>query len=116
MIEQFLRELYCPRNICDPPVKLAINEIRAAPEEQSEWRGHNQIVAQIHPRDFVAARVVKREQQQGQHTAVARHAAFPNAQDRQRLPHHFPLLEKKQTQGPPPYPPPHSPPPAQNPS
>src|SRR5262249_42422248 len=94
MIEQFLRELYCPRNICDPPVKLAIDEIRAAPEEQSEWRGYNQIAAEIHPGVFVATRVEKREQQQPQHPAVARHAPSPNAQDRQRLAQHSRLVKK----------------------
>src|SRR5262249_17727820 len=94
MIEQFLRELYCPRNICDPPVKLAIDEIRAASEEQSEWRGYTEMAAKIHQGDLGAAREEKREQQQAQHTAVARHAAFPNAKNRQRLAQHF-RLEKK---------------------
>ena len=63
MIEQFLRELHRPRNIGDPPVQLAINEVRASSEEQSYRRRYDEIVAEIQPRNFVTTRVVKREQQ-----------------------------------------------------
>src|SRR4029077_168477 len=78
MIEQFLRELHCPGNIADPTVKLAINEVRPPPEEQPNRRRYDEIVAEVQPRNFVTARVVKREQQQAQHPAVTRHSAFPN--------------------------------------
>ena len=63
MIEQFLRELHRPRNIRDPPVQLAIDEVGASSKEQSERRRYDQIVAEIQPRNFVTARVIKREQQ-----------------------------------------------------
>src|SRR5438034_472731 len=94
MIEQFFWELHCPGNIRDPPIKLAVDEISAAPEEQPDRRGHNKIIAQVRPRDFVPVRVIKSENQQAEHPAVAGHPAFPDAQDRQRLAQHFWLVEK----------------------
>src|SRR4029077_10973049 len=94
MIEQFLRELHRPRNIGDPPVQLAIDKIRASSEEQSHRRRYDEIVAKIQPRNFVTARVVKREEQYTEHPAMTRHPALPNAQDRQRLAQHFRLVEE----------------------
>src|SRR5262249_59420882 len=100
MMEQFLRELHCPGNIRDAPIKLAIDEISAAPEEQPNRSGHNQIVAQVCPRDFVPVRIVKRERQKPDHSSVARHTAFPDAQDRQRLTQHFWFVEENVAEAP----------------
>src|SRR5262245_42489669 len=94
MIEQFLRELHRPRNTGDPAVKLAVYEIRASSKEQSHRRGYDKVVAEVQPRNFVAACVIKREQHQTEHPTVTRHAAFPDAQDRQRLAQHFRLVKK----------------------
>src|SRR5213593_2333144 len=100
MIEQFFWELHCPGNIRDPPIKLAVDEISAAPEEQPDRRGHNKIIAKVRPRDFVPVRVIKSESQQAEHPAVAGHPAFPDAQDRQRLAQHFWLVEKNVAEAP----------------
>src|SRR4030095_7873698 len=94
MVKQFLGKLHRPRNIRDPPVQLAIDEVSASSEEQSERRRYDEIVAEVQPRDFVPPRVVSLKQQQSQHPAVTRHPAFPNAQDRQRLAQHFRLVEE----------------------
>src|SRR4029077_17259303 len=77
-----------------------INEVCASSEEQSERRGYDEVVTEIQPGNFVTARVVKREKQQSEHAAVTRHAAFPNAQDRQRLAQHFRLVEENVTETP----------------
>src|SRR6185369_8310957 len=61
MIEQLFWELHCPGNICDAPVKFAVDEIGAAAKEQTERRGYDQIVAQVRPRDFVPTGKVKSE-------------------------------------------------------
>src|SRR5437016_6856027 len=94
MIEQLLRELHRPWNICHAPVKLAIDEIRAAAKEQTKRRGYDKIVAQVQPRDFVPMGIVKSEKQHPDHPAMARHSAFPYPQDRQRLAQHFRFVEK----------------------
>src|SRR3954451_14372932 len=94
MIDQFLWKLHRPRNITDPSVKLTIHEVRALSEEQSQRRSYDEIIAEIQPRNFVTSRVIKREEQQPEHPAVTRHAAFPDAQDRQRLAQHFWLVEE----------------------
>src|ERR1043166_1553262 len=95
MIEQFFRELHPPARICYPAVKLAIDKIRAAAEEQTHRRGHDEIIAEVQPGNVMSARVIEREQQSEEHTAVARHAAFPNLQDRERLPPPLLRLGKK---------------------
>ena len=82
MIEQFLWELHRPLNTCDPPVKFAVNEIGAASKEQTNRRSNNQVVAVVHPRDFVTLCVVQGEKQQAKHPAVTGHAALPDAEDR----------------------------------
>src|SRR5437867_9070083 len=94
MVEQFLWKLHRPRNTRDTPIELAVDEIGAAPEEQTDRRSNDQIVAEVRPRDFVPVRVVKGEQQQAKHPAVAGHAALPDAQDRQRLAQHFWFIEE----------------------
>ena len=71
MIEQFLRELHCPWEICDPPVKFSVDKIGAAPEEKTNRCGYNQIIAEICPRDFVPMCVIKSKQQQSKHSPVA---------------------------------------------
>src|SRR5438552_4913922 len=58
MIEQYFWELHCPRNICDAPIKFAVDEIGAATEEQTDRRGNDQIIAEISPRDFVTVSVI----------------------------------------------------------
>src|SRR6266487_2320831 len=98
MIEQLLWKLHCPRNGCDTPIKLSVDEIRAAAQEQTNRRGHGEIVGQIQPRNFMSMRIVKSEEQQPDHAAVARHSAFPDAQDRQRLAQHFGSIEKNVTE------------------
>src|ERR1043166_6257300 len=98
MIEQFFRELHPPARICYPAVKLTIDKIRAAAEEQTHRRGHDEIIAEVQPGNVMSARVIEREQQNPDHSAVARHAAFPNLQDRERLPPQYRLLEKKRKQ------------------
>ena len=47
MIEQLLWKLHCPGNICNAPVKFAINEIGAPAKEQTKRGGHHQIVALV---------------------------------------------------------------------
>ena len=94
MIEQFLWKLHGPANIRDASIQFAIDEIRAASKEQPDRRSNNEIVAEVSPRNFVPVRVVKSERQQAKHPAVARHAAFPDAQDRQRLAQHFWFVEE----------------------
>src|SRR5437016_12706243 len=89
MIEQFLWKLHGPRNIRDASIQFAIDKVSAAPKEQADRRSNDQIIAEVCPRDFVPVRVVKSESQQAKHSAVARHAAFPDAQERERLAQHI---------------------------
>src|SRR5438128_843082 len=98
MIEQLLWKLHRPRKICDASIKFSVDEIGAAAKEQTNRRSHDQIIAQVHPRDFVPVRVVKSEEQQPKHPAVARHSAFPHSQDRQWLAQHFGFVEKDVTE------------------
>jgi hypothetical protein len=63
MIEQFLWKLHCPGNIRDAPIKLAIDEVGAAPKEQTNRRSNDKVVAEIHPRDLVPVRVIEGESQ-----------------------------------------------------
>src|SRR6266849_9020514 len=100
MIEQFLRELHRTRKICSASIKFAVNKIGAPAKEQSERRSHTKIVAQIPPRNFVTARVIKRESQQPDHSAVARNSTLPDTQDRQRLTQHLRFVEKNVTEPP----------------
>src|SRR6266403_3004459 len=79
MVEQFLWKLHCPGNIRYPPIEFAVDKIGAAPKEQSNRRCDDEIVAEVHPRDFMSMGVVQREKQQAEHAAMARHAAFPDA-------------------------------------
>src|SRR5437870_1224970 len=69
MIEEFLWKLHRPWNIRDASIQFAVDEVRAAPKEQANRRSNNQIIAQVRPRDFVPACVVKSESQQTKHTA-----------------------------------------------
>src|SRR5438067_8953087 len=98
MIEQLLWKLHCPGNICDASIKFSVDEIGAAAKEQTNRRSYDQIIAQVRPRDFVPVRVVKSEEQQPEHPAVARHSAFPHTQDRQWLAQHFGFVEKDVTE------------------
>src|SRR2546427_5142086 len=98
IIEKLFWKLHRPRNICDAPVKFSIDEISAAAKEQTNRRSYDQIVAQVQPRDFVPMRVIESEEQQPDHPAMARHSAFPHAQNRQRLAQHFGLVEKDVTE------------------
>src|SRR5205085_7345520 len=91
-------KLHRPRDICHPTIKLAIDEIGAAPEKQTNWRGHNQIVAQIHPRDFLAPGIINREREQAEHSTVTRHSAFPHPKDRDRRAQHLRLIEQNVTE------------------
>ena len=61
LIEQLLGKLHRPGDAGDPSIKLAIDEIRAAPEEQTDRRGHDQVVAQVRPGEMMTARIVKCE-------------------------------------------------------
>src|SRR5205823_15031853 len=70
------------------------DKVGAASKEQANRRSNDQIVAEVCPRDFVPVRVVKSESQQTKHSAVARHPAFPDAQDRERLAQHFRIVEE----------------------
>ena len=98
MIKQFFWKLHCPRNASGAPVKLAVNEIGAAAEEQTDRRCDDEIVAQIQPRNLMSMRVIKREEQQPDHPAMTRHSAFPNSQDRNRGPQHFWIVKKNVTE------------------
>src|SRR5436309_12530150 len=100
MIEQLLRKLHCPWNVRDAPVQLAVNEVCAPPEKQSHRRCYDQIIAKIQPRNLVTARVIKREQQYPNYTAVTGHAPLPDTQDRQRLAQHVRLVEENVTETP----------------
>src|SRR5205814_10552362 len=81
MIEQFFWKLHCPRNASGASIKLTVNEIGAAAEEQTNRRCDDEIVAQIQPRNLMSMRVVKREEQQPKPAAMTRHSTFPNSQD-----------------------------------
>src|SRR4029453_18200809 len=94
MIEQLFWKLHCPGNICNAPVEFAVDEIGAPAKEQTKRRGYDKVVAQVHPRDFVPMGIVKSEKQHPDHPAMARHAAFPYPQDRQRLAQHFRFVEE----------------------
>src|SRR4029450_5188377 len=94
MIEQLFWKLHCPGNICNAPVKFAVDEIGAAAKEQTKRRGYDKIVAQVQPRDFGPMGIVKSEKQHPDHPAMARHSAFPYPQDRQRLAQHFRFVEE----------------------
>ena len=98
MIEQFFRKLHRPGNVGRAPVKFAVDEIGAAPEEQPERRSHAKVVGEIGPGKFVPTRVIKREEQEADHPAVAGHSAFPHAQNRQWLAQHFRFVEKNVTE------------------
>src|SRR2546421_11642164 len=74
-------ELHCPRNVRGPPVEFAVDEVRAAPEEQTDRRSNHKCVPQICPGKFVSARVIKSERKNANHSAVTGHAAFPYPQD-----------------------------------
>src|SRR4029453_5169790 len=75
-------------------VKLAVDEVGAAAKEQTERCSHNQVFAQVSPRDFVPMGIVKGEEQHPDHPAMARHSAFPDAPDRQWLAQHFRFVEE----------------------
>src|SRR4249920_3118002 len=77
-----------------PAVKLAVNEVRCPPEEQSDWGDHDEVVAEIGPRNFVSPRVPIGEDDQPDHPAVARHPSFPNAHDRERIAQHFRTIKE----------------------
>ena len=79
-------------------VKLAVDEIGAAPEKKAKRCRNDQIIAQIEPGDLVSAGKIKSERQHSQHPAVTRHSAFPYAQDRQWLTQHFRLVEQNVTE------------------
>ena len=49
MIEQLLWKLHCPGNIRDAPIKLAVDEISAASEEQTNRRGDDEIITEVSP-------------------------------------------------------------------
>ena len=98
MIEQFFRELHCPPDIGGASIKFAVNEIGAATKEQTDWRGDDDIIAKIQPGNLVTARVIQTEEQNAHHAAVARHTAFPDAEDRHRLAQHFRFVEKNVTE------------------
>src|SRR5438046_8408175 len=98
MIEQFLWKLHGPRNIRNASIQFPVDKVGAASKEQANRRSNDQVVAEVCPRDFVPVRVVKSESQQAKHSAVARHPAFPDAQDRQRLAQHFRFVEEDVTE------------------
>src|ERR1700693_5960959 len=81
IFRELFRKLHRPGNIGRSPVKLAVDEIGAAPKEQTERRSDDEIIAQISPRKLVAARIKEREEKYAEHAAVARHSAFPDPQD-----------------------------------
>src|SRR5205823_1009213 len=100
MFEQFFWKLDRPGNAGNATVKLAVNEISAAAKEQTDRRSHAKIVSQIHPRNLMSVRVVKGEEQQPNHPAVARHSAFPYSQDRQWRAQHFGIVKENVTEPP----------------
>src|SRR5205823_13921313 len=93
-------ELHCPRSVRGASIQFAVNEVCAAPEEQTDRRGDDQRVTQIRPGKFVSARVVKTERKNANHSAVAGHAAFPHPQDRERLTQHFRFIKEDVTNSP----------------
>src|SRR5438067_138862 len=98
MVEQFFWKLDRPGNAGNATVKLAVNEISAAAKEQTDRRSHAKIVSQIHPRNLMSVRVVKGEEQQPNHPAVARHSTFPHPQDRQWRAQHFGIVKEDVTE------------------
>src|SRR6267154_6213156 len=68
VFNQLFWELHCPRNVRGLSVEFAVDEIRAAPEEQTDRRGDNQRVTQIRPGKFVSARVIKTERKNANHS------------------------------------------------
>src|SRR5947199_8754074 len=99
-LDKFLCKLYRPWTVGNAAVKLAVNEIGAAAKEQTGRGSHAKIVSQIHPRNLMSMRVVKREEQQPNHPAVARHSAFPHPQDRQWRAQHFGIVKENVTEPP----------------
>ena len=87
-------ELHCPRNVRGASVEFAVNEVRAAPEKQTDRRSDHECVPQICPGKFVPARVIKSERKNANHSAVTGHAAFPYPQDRERLAQHFRFIKE----------------------
>ena len=77
-IEDFLREKHRPRDVSGAAVELAVDEVRAASEEESDRSHDDEIIAEIGPRNLVPPGVVKGERDQPEHAAMARHSAFPN--------------------------------------
>src|ERR1017187_1514198 len=75
-------------------IKFAVDKIGAASKKQTDRSGHDQIITEVRPGNFMAPRIVECEPQNAKHAAVTGHAAFPHAQDRQRLAQHFRLVEK----------------------
>src|SRR5256885_7433720 len=49
-------------------VEFAVNEVRAAPEKQTDRRSDHECVAQICPGKFVSARVIKSERKNANHS------------------------------------------------
>src|SRR5438477_12918080 len=86
--------MHCPRNVGGASVEFAVNEVRAAPEKQTDRGSDHQRVPQICPGKFVSARVIKSECKNANHSAVTSHAAFPYPQDRERLAQHFRFIKE----------------------
>ena len=66
-------------------VELAIDEVRHPTEKQPERRDHAQPITEAGPSDFLLTGVKPGENHQPENAAVAGHAAFPNAENKQRI-------------------------------
>jgi hypothetical protein len=90
--------LDCPRNAGHPAIQLAVDEIRTAAEKQSDGRDNTEIIARIRPGQFVPTRINEGEDDDADDATVARHSAFPNPQNRNRIPQHLGLVKKDVTE------------------
>ena len=84
-IERFLRELHRPRHRRSPAVEFAIDEVRAAPEKQTDRRDDCDVIRQAQPRNVLPPPVKKDGEGEPDHSAVTRHPAVPDAKDKKRI-------------------------------
>jgi hypothetical protein len=91
-LAKFCRENYRPWHRCRSPgragrpaIKLSIDEVRAADDEQANRRDDTKTVADPGPRKPMAPRKPIREGHQAENSAVTGHAPFPDFQGADRI-------------------------------
>ena len=84
-IERFLRELHRPRHGRSPAIEFAVDEIRAAPEKQTDRRDDRDVIRQTQPWNVLPPPIKKNGEGEADHPAVTRHPAVPDAKDKKRI-------------------------------